>query len=375
LAKKIIISVINDLVTDQRVSRTANTFHRLGWKVVLVGRKMEKSAEMDKRPYKVVRFELPVEKGPLFYIFYNIRLFFFLAWNDADVYFSNDLDTLLPNFIVSKLTGKKLVYDSHEYFTGVPELESRPDVQRIWKKLEQFLFPRLSYIITVNDSIAGLYEKEYQKKITVIRNIPEFPALPPLSDREEFKFRNGLPSEKKMIIMQGAGINIDRGGEEAIQAMKHVDDAFLLVIGSGDVIETLKKTASAEFSAGKIFFMDKMPYPRMLEFTRAADIGLTLDKDTNINYRFSLPNKLFDYIHSGIAVLASDLVEVKKIVEQYDTGCIVKSHDPGVIGAMLNDMLSDSNRLAGWKKNAVAASAELTWDTEQKKLLSLIDGL
>jgi glycosyltransferase involved in cell wall biosynthesis len=374
LAKKIIISVISDLATDQRVNRTANTFYRRGYKVILVGRKMKKSLEMDTRPYKVKRFELPFEKGPLFYICYNLRLFLYLLWNDADVYFANDLDTLLPNGLLAKMTGKKLVYDSHEYFTGVPELESRPDVQKIWKRIERWLFPGLSYIITVNDSIASLYKQEYHKDLIVIRNIPDMPVLPSF-DSSSFKAKNGLPSGKKIIIMQGSGINVDRGGEEAVMAMEHVDNAVLLIIGAGDVIENLKEMSKKEYLAGKIIFRDKMPFAQMMEFTRVADIGLTLDKDTNINYRYSLPNKLFDYLHAGIAVLASDLVEVRKIVEHYNAGCIVQGHEPLKLAEKINEMLSDENRLAEWKTNAVKASKELTWENEEKKLLMLIDEL
>ena len=375
MAKKIIISVISDLVTDQRVSRTALTFYKQDYDVVLVGRKMKKSMHMDNRPYQVVRFSLPFEKGPLFYIAYQVRLFFYLIWNEADVLYANDLDTLLPNSLVARFSGCKLVYDSHEYFTGVPELESRPRVQHIWKRLEQWLFPQLSYIITVNDSIAALYEQEYHKNITVVRNIPDVPVLPVVPDRDAFKLKNGLPPGKKIFIMQGSGINVDRGGEEAVQAMQWVEHAVLLIIGGGDVIDKLKEMSQMEYLKGKIIFKDKMPFEQLMQFTRIADVGLTLDKDTNINYRFSLPNKVFDYIHAGIAVLASGLVEVRKIVEGYQTGCITPSHDPQKLAGLMNEMIADENRLAAWKANAMKAAAELTCEHEQKKLLALVDGL
>jgi len=129
---RIIISVVSDLVTDQRVHRTAATLYREGHEVVLVGRKKRESLAIN-REYNTVRFKLWWEKGPMFYAAYNLRLFFYLLFHRADVLVSNDLDTLLPTYIISNLQRSKLLYDTHEYFTEVPELVSRPQVQKIWK--------------------------------------------------------------------------------------------------------------------------------------------------------------------------------------------------------------------------------------------------
>ncbi len=375
MGKKVIISVISDLVTDQRVRRTALTFSRQGFEVCLVGRRLKHSRELETLPYATVRFVLPFEKGPFFYLVYNLRLFFFLLFRKADLLVANDLDTLLPNFFVSRLRGIRLLYDSHEYFTGVPELESRPSVQKIWKLAERLVFPHLSYIITVNESIASLYRNEYHKQVRVVRNIPDWPGLPAGFDKAAFRREQGLPSGKKIIILQGSGINVDRGGEEAVAAMEYLEDAVLLVAGSGDVIGRLKEQCIQKHLGDKVLFRDKMPYEELLKFTCSADIGLTLDKDTNINYRYSLPNKLFDYIHAGIAVLASDLVEVKKIIMKYEIGQVVEGHDPLLLSEKLNDMLKNRQQLEKYKSNALKAAAELTWQQEQKQLLAIIDEL
>ena len=108
----------------------------------------------------------------LFYAFFNLRLFFILLFKKADVFVSNDLDTLLANYLASKFKRKtELVYDSHEYFTEVPELTNRPGVQKIWMKIERMIFPKLTKIYTVNDSIAKIYSELYTKDIKVVRNI------------------------------------------------------------------------------------------------------------------------------------------------------------------------------------------------------------
>lgn len=369
--KRIIISVISDLVTDQRVHRTALTYTKQGWKVTLVGRKLKSSMPLNGRRYRAFRFQLPFEKGPLFYAAFNIRLFFYLMFRKFDLLVANDLDTLLANYLASTLKRKPLLYDSHEFFTGVPELENNSFARKVWISLERLIFPRLRYIVTVNDSIAALYSKMYHKEVKVIKNIPEIPLLSNPLQIEEL--RNSIPIENgnKLLIMQGAGINVDRGAEEAVQAMQYLDSVTLLIIGSGDVIGKLKAMVKEHHLDAKVKFLDKMPFDQLMNYTRIADAGLTLDKDTNINYRLSLPNKLFDYIHAGIPVLASFVPEVKKIVEQYNIGVVIENHDPRHIADKITFMFADNDRYATWKKNLITAARQLSWSVEEKKLLDI----
>ena len=209
MAQRILISVTSDLSTDQRVNRTATTLKEAGYHVLVIGRTLKTSTELSPKRYRTLRFKLWAEKGPMFYALYNIRLFWFLLWHHADILVSNDLDTLPANFLAAKLKKIPLIYDSHEYFTGVPELQSRPKVQRIWKKIERYCLPKVDYAITVNESIAKLFKEEYNKEFNVIRNVPLISKLF-LSDRESLRRELGLPQSKKTIILQGAGINIDR---------------------------------------------------------------------------------------------------------------------------------------------------------------------
>ena len=205
--KKVIVSVINDLVTDQRVKKVCETLESMNLEVILVGRRLSDSPRMDERSYKVHRMKLIFTKGPLFYAEFNIRLTLFLLFNKVDILVSNDLDTLLSNYLISKLKNVPLVYDTHEYFTGVPELDNRKYIKKVWKYIEGRIFPNLEDIITVNDSIAKLYEDQYGIELSVVRNIPRKPKVLIKKSREEL----ALPSDKNIIILQGSGINIDRG--------------------------------------------------------------------------------------------------------------------------------------------------------------------
>lgn len=366
--KRAIISVINDLVTDQRVDKTARALQELGYEVLMVGRHKHDSMRMDDRPYGVNRMRLLWEKGPLFYSEYNIRLFFLLLFQKADFLVSNDLDTLLPSYLIHKIKRIPLVFDSHEYFTETPEVINRPFVKNVWKKLEKMIVPRLKHCITVNASIADLFQKEYGIKFNVVRNIPAPKSIQNPKTRAELD----LPSDRYILLLQGAGINIQRGAEELVEAMVHLDRHLLLIIGGGDVLPELKVKVTTLGLNEKVRFIPKQTPENLATYTRVADLGLTLDKDTNINYRFSLPNKLFDYIHAGIPILASPLPEIRKIIEQYQIGDFISSHDPLHIAEKIKEMLTHEERLQTWKVNLKHASEALTWDNEKKVLLGVL---
>jgi glycosyltransferase involved in cell wall biosynthesis len=307
-------------------------------------------------------------KGPLFYAEYNVRLFLLLMFRKSHLLFANDLDTLPACYLTSRIKKVPLVYDSHEYFTGVPELVDRPFIQGIWKRIERRLFPKLSDVITVNKSIATLYEQEYGIKLHVVRNIPPRRSIGPPLSRSEL----GLPENKNIVILQGAGINVQRGAEEAIEAMKYLDNTLLLIIGGGDMIGVLQRMAADRISEGKVLFVPKQPFERLNHYTKCADLGITLDKDTNINYRYSLPNKLFDYIHAGIPVLASPMVEIKKIIEKYQIGDLIESHDPKHIALKIKQIFDNKEKRDQWKMNLKIAADELCWEKEEQVLLDIL---
>ncbi|HQQ93067.1 MAG TPA: glycosyltransferase [Bacteroidia bacterium] len=365
-----VVSVINDLSSDHRVQKTCSALMESGYNVVLIGRELKHSKPLPGWPYTCIRMRLIFTQGPFFYVSFNIRLFFLLLNRKADLYYSNDLDTLWPNYTVSKLKGAALVYDSHELFCEVPELLRSPLKKRIWQNLEAYLVPKLKNCITVNESIARVFQEKYGVKFHSIRNIPDNTHLKIKKTRVEL----GLPQDKKIIILQGAGINVDRGSEELVDAMKYIDNAILLIIGSGDIWPVLKEKIRNEELENKVHMIEKLPRQDLLEYTHVADLGISIDKGTNLNYQYSLPNKIFDYIHSGIPVLASRLTEIEHLVNQYQVGEFIENHQSVHIAERIRAMLA-SDKLLIYRENTKAASAVLNWNLEKKKLLAVLNDL
>ena len=364
--KKIIISVTNDLSTDQRVKKVCGTLNSMNYDILLIGRKRPTSLEL-KRPYRTKRMKLIFNKGALFYAEFNIRLFILLIFSKVDIYHANDLDTLLANYLAAIIRRKPIVYDSHEYFTGVPEIQNKKLVKKVWQTIEQFIFPKLKHIITVNQSIAQLYKEEYNKDLRILRNAPNKIETLKLKSKSELN----IVEDKDIIITQGAGININRGIEELVEAMQYLNNVCLIIIGDGDVIPQLKKRVLELKLENSIIFKGRMPYQEMMQYTQHAKLGLTIDKDTNTNYKYSLPNKLFDFIHAGIPILASKIIEVEKIIKKYQIGLFINNHEPTHIANQIKYALDNKELMSEWKSNTHHASKELNWEIEENTLKDL----
>ena len=365
------VSVINDLVTDNRVNKSCMALIECGYDVTLVGRKLSNSLPIPNWTFKTIRLKMIFKKGPLFYFFFNLRLFFVGLINKTDLFYANDLDTLAPMFLLSKLKKKPLIYDSHELFCEVPELKASRIKKSIWQKLEGYIIPKLQTCITVNVSIAKIYEAKYNVPFYIIRNISDFDQTFIPKSRVQLS----LPEDKKIILLQGAGINVDRGAEELIDAMEFVQNAVLYIIGSGDVWENLKQKVSFNKSIqNKVVLINKLPKSELINYTFNADLGLSIDKNTNLNYLYSLPNKIFDYIQAEIPILASRLPEIENIILQYKIGDFIDDHNPKTIANKLNEMLY-SQQLSSYKKYLAIAKKEITWKSEKEKLLTIIKNI
>lgn len=358
--------VSNDLVHDQRVKKECDVLLSMGFSLTLVGRKLSHSEDLN-RDYPTRRFNLLFTKGVLFYAALNMRLFFYLLFAKTDLILANDLDTLLPAVIVGKLRGKKVVYDSHEYFTEAAGLTGRNFQKKSWLKVERYAFPRADQVYTVNESIARIYRDLYDREVDVIRNIPPTQGDPPQVSKSELGLKD-IPT----VILQGAYIDIDRGALEAAEAMTWVEGAQLVIIGAGQEIEAVRRLVEEKQLGDKVKLFAKKPFEELRKFTAAADLGLSLDKPIHLNYKLSLPNKLFDYIHSHTPILTSELPELMRIHERFEIGLTIQNHDPRHIAQKITEALHSPHR-AQWKENLKAASKQYTWQEEAKNLRRIFE--
>jgi glycosyltransferase involved in cell wall biosynthesis len=351
MPNRIIVSVSNDLTTDQRVHKVCTSLQDFGFDVLLVGFIQADRKDLD-RSYTTSRFSMWCKKGPFFYLEFSIRLFFFLLFNKSDHLLSNDLDTLLPNYLVSKIKRNSLVFDSHEIFSDSPELNNRPRVQKFWQKLESFLLPRVKQSYTVCHSLAHHFRKRLNVEMKVVRNVPY------KTKSERLKHKN------KTLIFQG-NLNKGRGLDLAIRCLAFLPDFNLIIVGGGfDFLTDLCEEIGV---LDRVDFVGKVPFEKVKTYTENASIGLLLEEPVGLSFTYSLPNKLFDYIHSDLKIIASPLTEVKSVLEKYNVGVLLNNRKPKDVAAQIellyNTVFNDSDYQI--------AKEELNWQKEEQVLKSV----
>ena len=354
---RVAVLVSNDLTYDQRVSKICDSLQHKKWDVQLVGVLKPESTFLQ-RTYSIERLRVFFTKGPLFYFMLNVRMFFYLLFHKTEIIWANDLDVLWPAVLMKKLRGTKVIYDSHEYFTEAEGLNGRERIKAIWTRIEERCVPFVDVFITVNESIASIYRKKYNREVLVQRNMPVLV--------EEWEEQVEL-FETKTVVLQGAYIDPDRGGMELVEAFQHLEGVQLLIVGAGRDLENIKRRIVELHLEEKVKVLPRMSYFELKKLTQRVHLGVSLDKPLHLNYTLSLPNKLFDYIHAGVPVLVSNLVEPARIVNEYNVGEVVEEVTPKVIAEGIQKVLNSSSYEA-YRASAKKAMSALHWQADFDKL-------
>lgn len=362
MRSKVISVVSNNIATDQRLIKVGNSLEKNGFQFNLIGIKHRGTQDLSHISFKTERLTVYFKRNFLFYAEIQLRFFFRLLFINKKnaILLSNDLDTLFPTFLISKIFGIPLVFDSHEIFSELPSLKKGSLQKFVWKQLEKFLIPKLKNFYTVSESYANWFNQSYGKSPKIIKNVPL------KSNVKEDVIKNTNP---KIIIYQGA-VNYSRGIDKMILAMRYLKNIKLWIVGDGPFLEEYKTLTVNEKLKNKVFFHGRVKPTDLKELTQQALIGLSLEQDNGLSYRYALPNKIFDYIHAGIPILGSiDLPEVKSVINNYKIGELIENHNPKHIADKINLMLNKdfSNYIDGLQK----AALDLRWENQENDLIEI----
>lgn len=365
--KRVWVAVSNDLVTDQRVHRACTTLSESGCHVHLVGRLLPQSMPVV-RSYKCSRMRLIFKKTAFFYAEFNVRLFFKLLFSKSDAFYANDTDTLLACYMASCIRNKPLFFDAHELFSEVPELVGRHRVQSVWCAIERWILPKVAASVTVSRGVSDEYYRRYGIRMSVVRNLPLSSfgtTIHPATD----------DSELKTVLYQGA-VNEGRGVRWMIDALEYLPDCRFVVAGVGDLYHELAAYALSKKWHDRIVFLGRIEPDRLRQITLKAHLGLILLENKGLNYYHSFPNRVGDYVHACVPVLATAFPELRQVVEQYDLGVLIREPQqdecyPKTVAEAVRTALDcyhwddPESRLSHFAK----ARRDLCWDTEKHILI------
>lgn len=369
---RVLFLVMNDVANDHRVVKEAETLLAAGHEVHAVGvARAGLPARETFRGIAVRRVRArpwPTRKAR--FAEYAARAAAASLRIRPHAIHANDLDTLLPGWAAARLCGARLVYDSHELYLESEHLLGRPRETRIWEAIERRLAPRADAALTVCASIARELESRYGiARVHVVRNLPR-------RDRgtEVRELAPGRSPGEPLLLHQGF-LQKGRGLETMVEALRFYPEARLVLLGEGPEEAALRERARVAGVLERVVFRPPVPLADLLAHTRAADLGLVLYEGRSLNYKYALPNKLFEYIMAGVPVLASDLPEMRAVVAPRGVGRLLADARPEAIARAARGMLEDREALAAMRARCREAAEDLCWEREEKTLLEIYDSL
>lgn len=357
--KRIICSVTNDLNYDQRMQRICNSLVKGGYEVTLVGRQKRNSPNLTSQAFNQKRLKCFFQKGKLFYLEYNLRLFIYLLFAKYDIVCSIDVDSILGGYMMKLLRGKKFVFDAHEYFTELEEVVNRPFTKNIWKFVEKLCIRNIDAGYTISQGYSDLYKKNLEIHLDIIRNITVLKSLE--------------KKNREYILYQGA-VNYGRGLEQLMEAMKKVN-CNLVICGEGDIYEQLRSTVNEEGLSARVEFRGYLNPEELRAVTNGALIGITLFAADGLSNKYSLCNRFFDYMHCGVPQLAMNYPEYVKFNNDFEVSYLIEHLNPDEIAKGINLMLSDKSLWDRLHLNALEARQQHNWEKEEQKLLEIYHNL
>jgi glycosyltransferase involved in cell wall biosynthesis len=308
---------------------------------------------------------------------YTVRFLIFIQMvihgmkKDYAIYHSNDLNTVPQGWLCAKVLRfkkKKLIYDSHEVQTSRTGYNSD-----IYGKLEKFYLKFIDVMIMENHTRAKYSEDLYGFYPEVVHNYP-IPTKPETSQAVNLHKTLNIPEDEPILLYQG-GIQSGRGLDKLIHAVPKIKRGILVFIGEGRIKPDLMKMVEEQGLGDKVKFLPKVPVEELLNYTRNAYLGFQVLNNVCFNHYSASSNKLFEYMMSGVPVVACSFPEIQKVVETEKIGVCVDSHDPNSITDGVNYLLDHPEEREKMRENCFNARDKYNWEIEKKGFIDIYRNL
>lgn len=298
----------------------------------------------------------------------------------------HDLNTALVALVAARRTGTHAVCDFHEWYSenvtwaplrGIYRPHSRLQ-KRAFRWLERMCFRHASALVTVCTSIADEMAQtlgDGRLQVAVIRNIPDR-AREPSRVYLPLKQQFGIPEDRFTLLWQG-GVGPSRMIEPVVEALAYSPDCTLVI--RGPEIETYgpgyARIAARIGASDRLILAPAVPSRDVVTAARGADAGVWTLPNLCKNFSYALPNKIFEYLSSGLPVLVAHYPEASRLVEEYQVGLSFDPYDPRSIAAAINRLADDKDLREKLAANTEAALFSMDAATEWQKLVRLYSAL
>lgn len=298
---------------------------------------------------------------------------------------AHDLNTCLVGLAVAKQTGAHFVADFHEWTS---ENVHWDDAAKAWapypadwkaelQALEARVMREASAVITVCESIVDALAEELGegRKASLIRNIPTLSASP-TRDYPPLKVQLGLPEDRFVLLWQG-GTGPTRLIEPIIEALEFAPKCTFVIRGpSLDEFGKEYMAIAERAGAGdRLILLGPVPSRDVVAAARGAEAGIWTLPRLCRNFTYALPNKIFEYVASGLPVLVADYPEARRVVETHKVGVTFDPYDPKSIAKAINRLIDEPDFAKVCRENTIIALATLDANGEWQKLVALYDAL
>lgn len=290
-----------------------------------------------------------------------------------DVVHAHDANTLPPAVRISRITGAALVYDSHELWTDRNVVRPRPFRDWLDARIEERGIRAAHGVISVSPNIVQFLREKYQlaEQPSLVRNVPpreEAKSTDAVSP--ELRVMSGLSSADSIVAYCGS-ITTNRGIEATIDCLPLLpDDHHFVLLGEGQpgYLRSLESRAREVGVMERVHFVGRVDSSSVANTMAGADVSVVFTVPVCRSYLWSLPNKLFESIHAGVPVVASDIPDVADLVERHGLGVTTPIDDVHRLARAIRSAIDGKDE---YRRNAIAAKEFLNWEIESQTLLDL----
>jgi glycosyltransferase involved in cell wall biosynthesis len=367
--KKVIITFLGNIEYDTRCNNLFNTLESEGFDVEFIG--FDWLTE-NFTPVKGKKTVYKLSKKPFSFFFYfkfYSLLKLHLLSKKFDIIFAEDLYCLPVCVVIGKIKKAKIIYDCRELFGFLAGLKNKKLVQKFWSSIEKLFIKKANLILTTGEMDSEFIRSQYHiTNDLVIRNLPLYRKAD--SPFDYYSVLN-IDKSKKILLYQGVVLH-GRGLKMIFGLLQTTNDFVLVIAGGGEMLSFYRDLAEKLQITDKVFFIGKIPQEKLINYTAGAFVGLSLIENISLSYYYALPNKLFEYIMAEVPVIATDLPQMKKIIDDFNVGLTIKENDIEQLKQFLNELINDDSYYNQLKLNCRIASQTLNWEKEIKRLIDII---